>query len=105
MALQTLLLVSVASPQGPVALTLEYDDAQLIATGVICDNPSSLNVLFTISRDSDGKTVQRVFGPGLGQRINIPSNPANRIDVVINSRGRLDGYTAGASYPTSLPPG
>jgi len=98
------MLASVRSDTGPVVLTLQYDDIGMIATAVICDNPSTRNALFTISRDSDGKTISRVFGPGMGQTITIPSNQANRIDLVINSRGRLNGYTAGVSYPTDLPP-
>jgi len=99
MAAQTLKLASVRSDAGDIVLTLQYDDVAMLATAVMCDNPSQDNVGFSISRDSDGKTITRTFGPGMGQILTIPTNQANRISLVINSRGRLNGYTVGVAYP------
>lgn len=99
MAIATLKLAAVNSPQGDVTLTLEYDNSLMRATAVICDNPSQDDISFTITRDSDSRAISRTFGPGIGQRLDIPSGVAGRINLVINSRGRLNGYSIGFAYP------
>lgn len=99
MAIATLKLASINSPAGDVTLTLEYDDALLRATAVICDNPSIDDVSFSITRDSDGRSIERTFGQGMDQRLDIPTGVAGRINLVINSRGRLNGYSIGFTYP------
>jgi hypothetical protein len=96
-ALVTRALVSFPSPSGQVDVLLEYDDVLLRATGVICNNPTSKDVITKVTRDSDGQAYTKVFGPG-NTRLDIPTGPAGRIDLVINSRGGFDGYSFAAGY-------
>lgn len=99
MALATLPLVSFVDPEfGQIDVTLQYDNVAMRATGVICNNPSPNSCSITITRDSDGKTIARVFGPG-DSTLSIPTGAANRIDLTFNSRGNLDGYSFGGTYP------
>lgn len=98
MALATRPIVTFPTEFGDIVVLLEYDNATMRATAVTCHNPSPNNLLATITRDSDGKSFSRTFGPG-DTRLDIPAGAANRINLVFNSRGGLDGYSAGASYP------
>lgn len=86
---------------GDVRARLEYDDALLRITAILVDNPTPNRVGFTVTRDSDNRVIVDNFkvDPGVGQRFPVPTGQANRIDVVVNSRGGLDGYSFGAAYP------
>ena len=98
MAIVTRLLVELPTEFGNIDVSLEYDNALLRATGVLCHNPSPNNVSVTVARDSDGKTYSKVFGPG-DSRIDIPTGAANRITLTFNERGGLDGYSFTSAYP------
>ena len=81
-----------------VTVELEYDNTLLRATGVICTNPSQNSIFVEVTRDSDGHAYSKTFGPG-NTRLDIPTGAAARIPLVFNSRGLLDGYSAGFTYP------
>lgn len=79
-------------------MVLQYDNVAMRATAVICNNPSPNSCSVTVIRDSDGKSISQVFGPG-NTTLPIPTGAANRIDLTFNSRGNLDGYTFQGTYP------
>lgn len=91
-------IASVPTSQGDVVVSLEYDDASLRATALVVENPSNRSVRVDLRRDSDGRQYGAVFAPGT-TRTAVPTSVANRITLVLNSRGGFDGYSAGVAYP------
>lgn len=91
MTLLTVQLVTLSAPSGDVKFVLQYDDQTMKATEVICTNGSTEVVTGTVTRNSDGRVYSRQFGPGTTV-LPLPVSGANSITVVLNSRGRLDGY-------------
>ena len=83
---------------GDIVITIEYDTVALVVSGVICVNPTPNNVFATVTRESDGRVASKLFGPGT-TRLDIPTTGPNRVIVSFNSRGGLDGYAAGGTYP------
>lgn len=83
---------------GDVVARLEYDDVSLRVTGIVVDNPSPSAVRVSVRRDSDGREYGVVYQPG-STRTSVPTSVANRISLVLNSRGGFDGYAAGVAYP------
>jgi hypothetical protein len=101
MALATIPLVTFHDAESglDVVLTLEYDNVGLFATRVICVNPTQNSCFAEVTNDANGDNFSRTFGPGTTS-ITIPTNPpSKRIAVTFNSRGQLDGYTFGGTYP------
>jgi hypothetical protein len=97
--IRTQTLVNLWSPQGTVAVTLEFDDVAMLATAVLCDNPSQSNLNVIMTRINDGKQLSHTFPPGMGQRLDIPTNQASRFPLTFNSRGQLDGYAFASEFP------
>lgn len=85
---------------GPVAVSLEYDDVSLRVTALVVDNGSAdQNAYVELVRASDGKVYGgRTFGPGR-TRVSVPTNQANRVQLVGNARGGFDGYEIRISFP------
>lgn len=99
MALATLPLVTFVDQQfGNVDVILEYDNSLMQATRVLCNNPTPNNCRVTLTRDSDGASVSRTFGPG-NTSVSIPQGASTRFPLTLNSRGNLDGYSCSGTYP------
>lgn len=104
MALATLrVLEGSGDPGTGFTVDLQYDDALLRLTEVDINNNLTVNgqpasVFCMVVRDSDGRIYSRTFGQGQ-TTLSIPTGGAGRITVTLNSRGRLDGYSFGATYP------
>jgi len=93
-------LATIFTDFGDVTMILEYDNTLLRATAVICSNPTPQPARFDITRDSDGRNISHTTPPNtIGERTNIPTGVAGRIDLVFNSRGGLNGYSFGATWP------
>lgn len=71
---------------------VDYDDALLRLTAFRMINNTAIPVVGTVIRDSNGRIYSTTFPARRTTFISIPTNGAqDRIDVVINSNGRING--------------
>lgn len=78
---------------GDASIYLLYDDVTLYVTGIRVDNPTDNTVWGTATDDSTGRTASHTWLAQTDETINIPTNAAARLQLVVNANGRLDGVT------------
>lgn len=92
MAIQSKEMWSSGSPESPATLTMFYDDQALLITRIVIDNT---NGKFPLKAKAvvlaNGRTFQTTVNPGDTLDQNIPTNQANRMELFVDARGRLDG--------------
>jgi len=93
MAIQTKVLGTAYEPEGFARLEVDYDDNQLrLRVARIVNTHPTLTARATATAVSDPTRSYTLNGlPNQTTSVNIPTGPANRLDITIDARGRLDG--------------
>jgi hypothetical protein len=84
---------------GNCVWSYEYDDVALRLTRLMCTNNSAFATRGTITVDKNGRTFSRTVNAGSSLNVNIPTGPQARLEITIDSRGRVDGIDWSFAWP------
>lgn len=88
-----------AFDNGNVVLEFDYDDATLLLRAVRCINNSAQPCAYSATHLATGRSASGTFAAGRTASITIPTNAAARMQITIDSRGRVDGVEYQLSWP------
>lgn len=81
-----------------VRVELEYEDTTNILSLVRVINNSAQDVLVVITRTSDGRTLERRFGPGTTTQA-LPQQASQRVNFVPYPGGKWSGFRVEFIHP------
>jgi hypothetical protein len=70
---------------------LDYDDGTMTLVTVRCRNQTARAVVVSGVATATGRSFSQTFAANQTSTQSIPQNQANKLDVTIDARGRLDG--------------
>ena len=92
MAIQSKVMWTSGMPENPATLTMFWDDQTLLITRIVIDNTQGKYPLKAKAVvNANGRTFQTTVNPGDTLDQAIPTNQANRMELFLDAKGRLDG--------------
>jgi hypothetical protein len=92
MAIQSREIWNSGDPNFPATVTMFWDDVSLFITRFIIDNTQGhfpLRAQATVLKN--GREFNTTVQPGDTLDQNIPTGQANRLEITVDARGRIDG--------------
>jgi hypothetical protein len=91
MAIATKNLAILFDNGSTATVELDYDDVALTLVTVRCINQTARAVVVSGVATATGRSFSRTFAAFQTNTQSIPQNQANKLDITIDARGRLDG--------------
>ena len=92
MAIVTRVASTVAHSDGTVArLEYDYDDGDLRIRTIRCINETPRTARVLAARTNGTRQHSADTAPRATRTVNVPTTAANRLQLVVDQRGRLDG--------------
>ena len=100
MAIVTKALGSAHEPEGIASVEIDYDDVDLrVRTLRVINDHPTFSFFAYVGRSSDGLTYSTTVSPVQTLTVNVPTNPAQRLQLTVNpTNGRLDGVGVGFNW-------
>ena len=84
--------LAVLTDEGQTALVdLDYDNVALTLVAVHVTNPTARAIFVSGVVAKNGRSFSQTFAAGQTTTLNLPQNPANKLDITITPNGRING--------------